>query len=158
MWPTCGSSVMRKDTSKNVQNTTFDTNPNPAPTHCQLCPRKIRRFLFCLKKLVHHTKSHNIFLDIPGFPYFVLDNNSVVRQRLLCAAALFCDWCGGASQTGRQLAYTNHCFGYSVKLGSIAHRDKSSLSLTVSAQFFLEVRCRVRAVSLSLYYNCGQPL
>ena len=34
VWPTCGSSVMRRDISKNAQNTTLDTvsNPNPNPT------------------------------------------------------------------------------------------------------------------------------
>ena len=30
-WPTCGSSVTRRDISKNAQNSTEDTNSNPNP-------------------------------------------------------------------------------------------------------------------------------
>ena len=33
VWPTCGSSVTRRDTSKNAQNPTLDTNSNPNLDH-----------------------------------------------------------------------------------------------------------------------------
>ena len=61
MWPTCGSSVMRRDISKkNAQNTTLDsnanTNANPNPNPYELCPEKNRGGGW--KKLVDHTKSH----------------------------------------------------------------------------------------------------
>ena len=61
--------------TKNVQNTTLDTNsnpkPSPTPTHIN----------FVRKKLVDQTAS--CIVNIPRFPYFILDNNSVMRSRLL---------------------------------------------------------------------------
>ena len=48
VWPTCGSSVMRRDISKNAQNTALGANSNPKPNRnpypYQLWPEKIRRF------------------------------------------------------------------------------------------------------------------
>ena len=59
VWPTCGSSVMRRDISNNTQGTTLDTNPNPnpdpAPTHINFVRQKSGIFLFG-NKLVDHTK------------------------------------------------------------------------------------------------------
>ena len=79
MWPTCGSSVMRKDIAKNAQNTALDTNstPNldPAPNHINFVSKKS---FFFVEKTGHHTKK-SYSRTFPDFPYFILDNNSVMR-------------------------------------------------------------------------------
>ena len=71
MWPTCGSSVTRRDISKHapkhyqvlytliyVPNRSDNPNPDPAPTHMNFVQKKTD-FLYA-KKLVDHTKSQNI--------------------------------------------------------------------------------------------------
>ena len=69
VWPTCGSIVVRRNTSKNAENTALDTNsnsnsnPDPAPTHTNFASSKSGVF-FSAEKLVDHTKSHyKIFPD-----------------------------------------------------------------------------------------------
>ena len=65
MWPTCGSIVVRRNTSKNAENTALDTNsnsnsnPDPAPTHTNFASSKSGVF-FSAEKLVDHTKNHTI--------------------------------------------------------------------------------------------------
>ena len=61
VWPSCGSSVPRRDMSKNAQNTASDTDsspitdPDPPPTHVYFGENQA---FFFVKKLFDHTNSH----------------------------------------------------------------------------------------------------
>ena len=54
MWPTCDSSVTRRDVSQNAQNTTLYTNciPNPIPNNAAPAPAYTHIYLYelCLEK------------------------------------------------------------------------------------------------------------
>ena len=69
VWPTCGSSVMKRDTSTNAQDTALDTNPNPNPDpnpnpnpySYELCLDNTRRFFSRKFGRPHYKLSDIIF-------------------------------------------------------------------------------------------------
>ena len=77
------------DSFKTAQTTTLDPHPfTPTltpPYPCQLCLKKMRRFVF--GDLIDHTKTKLTWHKFPLLPYLILDDNSVIRWRLLDGAA-----------------------------------------------------------------------